>query len=147
MKPVRLLLLVASLCAACAAQAFDFRSIGDEQAVMFDAPSQRGSKRFIAPPGMPVEVVHTAHGWSKVRDAAGDLLWVESKTISTKRTVVVTAVSATVRARPDESASPVFVASKGVLLDVVESGTSGWIKVRHRDGQDGYVRARGVWGG
>ncbi|MBS1169924.1 MAG: hypothetical protein H6R01_842 [Burkholderiaceae bacterium] len=146
MTPVRLLFLAASLCAAQPVLAFDFRSVGEEPAIMYDAPSTRGIKRFIAPPGMPVEVVHTAPGWSKVRDAVGDMAWVESKSISAKHTVVVTAASAVVRARPDEAAPPVFSASKGVLLDIVEPVVSGWVKVRHRDGEVGHVRASQVWG-
>ncbi|MEA5097969.1 MAG: SH3 domain-containing protein [Burkholderiaceae bacterium] len=148
MKPGRLLLLAASLLAAAAAtaQTFEFKSIGDAPAIMYDAPGNRSIKRFIAPPGMPVEVVHAAHGWSKVRDASGDLNWVESKAISAKRTVVVTAVSAKVHAQPSSNASVVFAADKGVLLDIAEPITSSWIKVRHRDGQTGYVRAAEVWG-
>lgn len=147
MKPAHLFFFAAaSLGVASAAQAFDFRSIGDAPAVMYDAPSQRGIKRFVAPPGMPIEVVHSAHGWHKVRDAAGDLAWVEAKAVTSKRSVVVTAANAVVRARPEESAAPVFTASKGVLMERIEPVTSGWLKVRHRDGQTGHVRAADVWG-
>ena len=35
---------------------------------------------------------------------------------------------------------------KNVSLDYLEAAPGGWIKVRHRDGQSGYVRANQVWG-
>jgi len=146
MNPLRLVFVAALLFAAGAAHAFDFKAIGDAPAVMFDAPTQKGIKRFIAPPGMPVEVVHVSGSWSKVRDAGGDMTWVETKALSAKRTVVVMAVNAKIRARAEESASLVFSADKGVLLDIAEPVSSGWIKVKHRDGQGGYIRVSEVWG-
>ena len=60
---------------------------------------------------------------------------------------------AEVRANPDEAAPLVFRAEQNVLLDLAESATSpattaapGWVKVRHRDGQTGYVRVNQVFG-
>jgi hypothetical protein len=40
----------------------------------------------------------------------------------------------------------VFTASKGVLLELAEPITSSWIKVKHRDGETGYLKASEVWG-
>ncbi|MEN3295335.1 MAG: hypothetical protein V7642_4588 [Burkholderiales bacterium] len=101
---------------------------------------------FIAPPGMPVEVVLTYGDWSKVRDAGGDLSWVESKTLTPKRNVVVIANSARVRAAADDSAQVVFTAEKSVLLDLLDTAGAGWLRVKHRDGQGGFVKAAEVWG-
>ena len=147
MKLHHLSALVALMLTTVAAQAFDFKAIGDAPAVMYDAPTNKGIKLFIAPPGMPVEVVHVSESWSKVRDATGAMSWVETKVLGAKRTVVVTVANAKVRARPDDAAQLVFSADKGVLLDISEPVASGWIKVRHKDGQDGYLRATDVWGG
>jgi SH3-like domain-containing protein len=131
---------------AGAAHALDFKSVGAHPAVLYDAPSAKGRKMFVAPPGMPVEVVLTYGDWSKVRDAGGDLSWVESKTLMPKRSVVVLANSARVRASADDSAQVVFTAEKNVLLDLLDTAGSGWLKVRHRDGQGGFVKAAEVWG-
>lgn len=147
MKTVRLALLAAALLpVAGAVHALEFKSVGAAPAVLFDAPSAKGRKMFIAPRGMPVEVVLTYGEWTKVRDARGDLAWVESKLLTPRRNVVVSAASARVRAAAEESAPIVFTADKGVLLDMVDPASSGWIKVRHRDGQAGFVRAAEVWG-
>lgn len=128
------------------AAAMDFRSVGAQPAVLHDAPTEKGRKVFVAPPGMPVEVVLSYGEWTKVRDAAGDLAWVESKMLSPKRHVVVRAGSARIRAAAGEGAPLVFTADKGVLLELLERPASGWVRVRHRDGQAGFVRAAEVWG-
>lgn len=147
MRHMRLVVLSAALlCAAGTVHALEFKSVGAAPAVLYDAPSAKGRKVFVAPRGMPVEIVLTYGEWAKVRDASGDLAWVESKHLTTKRNVVVSAASARVRASAEESAQIVFTADKGVLLELVDPASAGWIKVRHRDGQSGYVRAAEVWG-
>lgn len=147
MKAARLFLLsAATLCAAGAAHALEFKSVGAAPAVLYDAPSAKGRKVFVAPRGMPVEVVLTYGEWAKVRDAGGDLAWVESKMLTPKRTLVVKAASARVRESAADTAPVAFIADKGVLLDMLEPAGNGWIKVRHRDGQSGFVKAAEVWG-
>lgn len=146
MQSIRLLTLAALLVSASSAHAIDFKSVGAAPAVLYDAPSAKGIKLFVAPRGMPVEVVLTYGEWTKVRDAGGDLSWIESKALSSKRSLIVIAANAKVRASADDNASPVFSADKGVLLELLEPGAAGWIKVRHRDGQSGFIRAAEAWG-
>lgn len=147
MKFARLVLIPATmLCAAGAAHALEFKSVGAAPAVLHDAPSARGRKVFVAPRGMPVEVVLTYGEWTKVRDASGDLAWVESKALTSRRNVVVSAANARMRASAEESAPVAFTADKGVLLELIDPAAAGWVKVRHRDGQTGFVRAAEVWG-
>jgi SH3-like domain-containing protein len=128
------------------AHALDFKSVGAAPAVAYDAPSEKGRKVFVAPRGMPVEIILTYGEWTKVRDAAGDLFWIESKALTPKRMVVVSAANAKIHAGPDDSAALVFSADKGVLLELAEPVSSGWLKIRHREGQSGYVKAVDVWG-
>ncbi|RJG04900.1 hypothetical protein D3870_01650 [Noviherbaspirillum cavernae] len=148
MKSARLVALAALALsvAAGAAHALDFKSVGANPAVLYDAPSAKGRKVFVAPRGMPVEVVLTYGDWTKVRDAAGDLSWVESKMLTAKRSLIVSANSAKVRASAEDGAALAFTADKGVLLDRLDPAASGWVKVRHRDGQAGFVKASEVWG-
>lgn len=128
------------------AQALDFRSVGASPVVMYDAPSAKGGKLSVAPRGMPLEVVFTSGAWSKVRDMSGDMSWVESKDLVTRRNLIVRVANAKIRATADESAALVFSADKNVLLEMAEPATAGWVKVRHRDGQIGYVKVAEVWG-
>jgi SH3-like domain-containing protein len=54
--------------------------------------------------------------------------------------------SAQVRATPDDQAPLVFEAERDVVLELVEVVPAGWAKVKHRDGQSGFLRATQVWG-
>ena len=141
-----LLLALAGMAASASAAAAEFRSIGATPAVLYDAPSEKGRKVFVAPRGMPVEVVLSYGEWTKVRDAGGDLSWVESKNLTPKRMLVVTAAGAKLRAAADDNAPVVLTADRGVLLELTDPVVSGWLKVRHRDGAAGFVRATDVWG-
>ena len=138
--PVLLMLACAQACAA------DFRSVGAPSVVLYDAPSVKGAKRYIAPRGMPVEIVSRYGDWVKVRDADGELAWTESKGLSARRNVVVKTVSAKVRAAPDDNGAILMTADKGVLLELVDPQASAWVRVRHEDGVAGFVRASEVWG-
>jgi SH3-like domain-containing protein len=96
------------LCSASLASAGEFRSIGENATPMYDAPSVKASKLFVASRFYPVEVIVQVDSWTKVRDAAGELSWVEKKALSDTRTVVVTAALADVRQRADDAAPLAF---------------------------------------
>ena len=143
------------------ARAAEFRSVGDAPAIAYDAPSAKARKLFVASRDYPIEVIVNIEGWVKVRDAAGDLFWLEKKALSERRMLLVTVPQAEVRQTPDDSAAVVFRAQTGVVLEwqdpsVSATGAmpaasaasvmSGWVRVRHRDGSQGFVRASQVWG-
>ena len=143
---MRRLLIALLLAAASAAQAGEFRSIAENATPMYDAPSAKANKLFAASKYYPVEVIVQVDNWTKVRDAAGNLAWVEKKALSETRTAVVTATLADVREKADDGAPVIFQARQGVALEIVELGAGPWVKVHHRDGQTGFVRANQVWG-
>lgn len=132
---------------ACAGSAADFRSVAENAAVLYDAPSAKARKLYVVGHGYPVEVVVVVEGWSKVRDASGELTWIESKHLADKRTVLVRTPLAQVREAASDAAPLVFEAQQDVLLELLGIASGGWLRVRHRDGQAGYVRAAQVWGG
>lgn len=142
----RAAVLCALTFAAAPAWALEFRSVAEPGAVMFDAPSQKARPLFLVARGTPVEVVVSLEGWTKVRDAAGDIAWMEKKSLAEKRMLIVTARSAEVRTQAEAAAALAFEAEKDVLLELVEAGPPGWARVRHRDGLSGFVRANQVWG-
>jgi SH3-like domain-containing protein len=129
-----------------AAMAIEFKSVGADPIVAYDAPGAKGRKVFVAPRGMPVETILTYGDWTKVRDSAGDLFWLESKGLTSKRMLIVKTANAKIHATADESSPVTFSTDKGVLLELAEPVVSGWIKVKHRDGQTGYVKVSDVWG-
>lgn len=113
---------------------------------MYDAPSVKANALFVANRFYPVEVIVQVDNWTKVRDVAGDLAWVEKKNLSGMRTVVVTVALADVRQKAGDDAPLAFQVRQGVALEVVELGVGPWVGVRHRGGQTGFVRADQVWG-
>ncbi len=139
-------LLAAGACGAAAAN--EFRAIA-APAPMYDGPSKAARKLYAAPRGMPVQVVSTLGQWVKVRDASGEVLWVERTDLADRRAVVTTAI-ATVRRDPNDAAAIVMTADRGVLLDLADPAAgespAGWVRVRHRDGVAGFVRSGEVWG-
>ena len=132
--------------AAAASLAADFKTVGNAPVILYDAPSTEGAKLFVAPRGMPLEVVLTYGEWVKVRDVNGDLAWTQARGLSNKRQVVVRLPGLKVRTAPQDDASIGFIADKGTLLEVTESIASGWIKIRHQDGQSGYLKSTDIWG-
>ena len=137
--------LAALLLAAGPAAALDYRSLA-EPAVMYDAPSVKAQPLFVIARYTPVEVVVAVEGWLKVRDATGSLAWIEKRAVVEQRTLLASVARAQVRSQPEANASMVFEAEKGVALELIEAAPPGWAKVKHRDGQTGFVRANQVWG-
>jgi SH3-like domain-containing protein len=131
---------------AGAGAAADFRSVAENAAVLYDAPSAKAKKLYVVSHGYPVEVLVLVEGWSKVRDVSGELTWIESRQLSDKRTVMVRTPLAQVREAADDNAPIAFQAQQNVLLELLEVASGGWLRVRHRDGQSGYVRVAQVWG-
>ena len=134
------------LLAAPAVFAYDFKSVGNAPVILYDTPSPKATRMYLAPRGMPLQVLSSYGDWVKVRDANGDLAWTEAKGLSARRNLVVRTPGAKVFAGPDEASQVLMTADKGVVLELVDPTALGWIRVRHRDGIAGYVRQNDVWG-
>ena len=144
MKHARALLAVSVL--AGVAQAAEYRAVGDKPAILYDAPSLKADRLFVAARYYPFEVLVKLDQWTKVRDANGEVAWVENRGLGERRMVLVNVPLADVRAAPDLQAALVFEAYRQVLLEALEPPADGWVKVRHRDGQLGYIRTAHLWG-
>ncbi|HTP94579.1 MAG TPA: SH3 domain-containing protein [Burkholderiales bacterium] len=132
--------------AASVTWAAEYRSVADAGAILYDAPSVKARKLYVVGAGYPVEIAVTVEGWTKVRDASGELNWVESRLLSERRTVLVRTGVADARESPNDTAPLVFRAEQNVVLDPIEPAADGWLRVRHRDGQTGYIRTSQLWG-
>ncbi|MBK7463092.1 MAG: hypothetical protein IPJ50_10640 [Betaproteobacteria bacterium] len=137
-------LLLAS--AASAALAVDYRSVSVPAAILYDSPSQQGKKLYLIKAQTPVEVVVRLEGWFKVRDAEGSLAWIESRSLAERRMLVVTAPRGEIRQSDKPEAPLVAELDKWVAVEFVEAASPGWAKVRHKDGEAGYIRSTQVWG-
>ena len=132
--------------AALPAWGAEFRALGDRPAILYDAPSTRADRLFVASRLYPFEVLVKLDQWTKVRDANGEVAWVENAALGSRATVLVTVPLADVRQAASVQSPLVFEAYKQVILEVLEPPANEWVKVRHRDGQQGYIRLSHVWG-
>ena len=126
--------------------ALEYLSLADNAVIMYNAPSIKADKLYVASRHLPVEAVVRVEGWIKVRDSSGTLSWVEQKAISGKRFVVVIEQKAQVYQAADINSTLLFWAQKDVVFEWLENSSNGWVKVRHRNGQSGYVKTNQIWG-
>jgi SH3-like domain-containing protein len=146
-------LVLAALLACGVSVAAEYRTTTEAPTLLYDAPSAKARPLFVYGRDVPLEVLVVVEGWTKIRDVGGAFGWIPNKQLADKRVLLVRVAVAEVRANPDEAAPLVFRAEQNVLLDLAESAASpgttatpGWVKVRHRDGQAGYVRVSQVFG-
>lgn len=135
------------------APAAEYRATADAPAVLYDAPSAKAKPLFVYGRDVPMEVLVAVEGWTKVRDAGGTIGWLAGKSLADKRVLLVRPAVADVRAAADEASPVTFRVEQNVILELAEPATSpsttvapGWVKVRHRDGQVGFVRVSQVFG-
>lgn len=145
-RPLRQVALLALLCGASTACAVDYVSVGESSAILYDAPSLKAKKLFVVNRYMPFEQIVTLDNWVKVRDRSGGLYWIEKRVLSSKRYVFALPPLLDVRAEPDSGSPRLFQVRQQVVLERLESTGTGWLKVRHQDGETGYVRSTEVWG-
>ena len=146
-------LAMAAIALPAIAGAAEYRVTAESPAVLYDAPSAKAKPLFVYGRDVPMEVLVTVEGWTKVRDSSGTIGWFAGKSLNERRVLLVRTGTADVRAKPEDAAPVVFRAEQDVLLELAEGATSpattgqpGWVKVRHRDGQTGFIRVNQVFG-
>ena len=139
-------LFVMTVLAAPNVVAFDFKTVGTAPAILYETPSAKGNKLYVAPPGMPLQVMIAYGEWVKVRDMNGDVAWTQARSLSPQRNVLVRTPGGRVHAGPDAASAVLMTADKGVLLELVDPNALVWARVRHRDGVVGYIKVSDIWG-
>jgi SH3-like domain-containing protein len=128
------------------AQAFEFVSVA-EPSILYDAPSLKANKLFVATRYLPLEKIVSLDNWVKVRENSGKLFWIEKRSLSSKRFVMVKVPVASVHENPDAASAITFQVPQPVALEWLSDTGSGWLKIRHLDGATGYIKLSEVWGG
>ena len=141
-----LLLIVLSIFYGRATAGIEFLSISDEAIILYDAPSLKAEKLYVVSRHLPVEAVVNTTYWVKILDHSGSMAWVEKKALSKQRYVIVIVPLADIYQDANKNATRVFQAQEQVVLEWIETTDTGWVKVRHRDGQTGYISITQVWG-
>ena len=103
--------------------------------------------------GNKVTILETSNGWMKIKTSGGTIGWVSSSYIqvsntstsqpstdsSTSYKATVNATSLNVRKGAGTSYSVITKLSKGTVVDVLESASNGWKKVKTSGGTIGWV--------
>lgn len=140
-------LLLTLMLLPLSATALEFRSVTEHKTVLYDAPSASAKKTLILSQFYPLEVIVNLGDWIKVRDAQGTINWIEAKHLSNKRTLMVVAAHAEIRADASATSALVATLEKGVVLEMVDQKlTNGWLQVKHRDGATGFILVTSLWG-
>jgi len=139
-------LALVALLASVPVYAADYVSVAENAAVLYDAPSLKAKKLFVASRFLPLEQVVVLDNWVKVRDASGSLAWIEKRVLSNRRFVSVSAPMAALRQEPGDQTVVIAQVKQRVALERLENTGTGWLKVRHQDGATGYLRSSEVWG-
>ncbi len=139
--------VVASLLLALAAPAWALDFVSTMRpAILYDAPSSAAVKVGIVSSDYPLEKVVSTSGWIKVRDETGKLSWVEESALGSKHTLLVNVPVAQIMEKPAENSPVRARVSRGVVLEIQQAAEAGWVKVRHANGQEGYIKLQEVWG-
>lgn len=146
LDPLRFVVLFMLLYGANTVHAIDYVSVSESSAILYDAPSTKAKKMFVVNRYMPFEQVVALDNWVKVRDRSGALYWVEKRLVSNKRYVFALPPLLDVFAEPDFGAPRLFRVRQQIALERLDSTGTGWVKVRHQDGNVGFVRSTDVWG-
>ena len=115
-----------------------------EPAVLYSGLSEKSPPLAIFESNYPLRSISRINQWEKVETADKVVGWIKSEYLEEAELGVVTADSAEVRAQPQPDARVVFVAEKGVMLEVVDDDSK-WLQVRHEEGEIGYVLKSQIW--
>lgn len=139
--------LLALMLLPLSALALEFKSVANHKAVLYDAPSASAKKILILGQYYPLEVIVNLGDWIKVRDAQGAISWIEAKNLGAKRTAMVVVNNAQIRAEANASSPLLATLDKDVVLEIADAKlSSGWLKVKHRDGVTGFILVTTIWG-
>ncbi|MBM5572078.1 MULTISPECIES: SH3 domain-containing protein [Deefgea] len=127
------------------AHAVEYRSTARHGVIFYDAPADTATKRFILSANIPLEVMNEQGDWIRVRDRDGTLSWIKKSDVSLRRFVQANRLS-DVRQAADTHSPILFKVERNVLLERLDTSNTGWVKIKHRDGQTGYIRIEDVWG-
>jgi SH3-like domain-containing protein len=144
MKIFRCLLLAVIVLGVGTALAAERVSISADIANVRAQPNTQSDTLWQVEKYHPLLVVDKRGEWYHIKDFEGDTGWVHSSLVDKTPAVIVKVQRANVRTGPGTQYDLVFDAQKGTPFKVLE--TKGpWKKIRHADGDEGWIFSTLVW--
>jgi SH3-like domain-containing protein len=142
-KIVLLVMLCVTLCAGEAAARR--LAVSVSKANMRSGPGTKHEILWSVGKYYPVDTLKKSGSWYKIRDFEGDEAWIHESLLKKIPAIIVKAPLVNVREKPSTDSRILFQAEKGVSFKRL--GKMGdWFKVRHADGDIGWIHKSLVWG-
>lgn len=93
----------------------------------------------------PVDIINKSGNWCQIRDFEGDTGWIYRSLLKKIPAVIVKGDRVNVREGPGTSFKVLFQAEKGVSFKLLKRKKK-WLKVKHADGDVGWIHTGLVWG-
>ncbi len=133
------------ICFATPAFAAKFISVRVDNANVRTGPSKNKPVKMELFSGYPLKVLDTSGEWYHIVDFEGDKGWIHKSIVQSQNSVIVTAKDfMNMRSQPSKTAKVIANVDRGVVLKVIKKQGS-WLKVRHRDGVEGWMYASLLW--
>ncbi len=94
--------------------------------------------------GLPVEIIDEFEDWRRVRDHDGTVGWVHRFMLVSRRTVLVTGQTRTLRRRPEPAATGLAYLEAGVIADLKDCHKA-WCLIEAQ-GFDGWLHRTEIFG-
>ncbi len=92
----------------------------------------------------PVIITLKEGDWYKIKDFENDIAWVHKSLLEKADCVITKKDKCNVRSKGSMKGSVVFTVDKGVPFKVLQK-TGNWIKIKHADGDIGWIYNTLVW--
>lgn len=92
----------------------------------------------------PVQIIKKSGHWYQFSDFEGDAGWVYAKLLGKQSTVITIKDRCNVRSGPGTKYPVTFTSEKGVAFKVIKKQGK-WIKIRHSDGDQGWIYKTLIW--
>lgn len=92
----------------------------------------------------PVKIIKKTGSWCYFSDYEGDKGWIYEKILTKDQAVIAVKDKCNVRSGPGTTFDIIFTLEKGVPLKVIEEKDK-WLKIRHADGDHGWIHKMLVW--
>jgi len=126
-------------------QAADIVRVKVKQANLRSGPGTKFEKMWNAPMNYPYQVVERKGKWLKVQDFSGYEDWIYGPLTDESPAVVVKVKQANIRKGSSTNDEIVFTADMGVPFLVLDK-KGDWLRVRHEDGDEGWIYQNLIWG-
>lgn len=93
---------------------------------------------------MPVEIIAEFENWRRIRDWEGAIGWVHQRTLTGRRSIIVTGQIRTLRRKP-RSDAPAVARAEPKIVGRLLSCRKSWCRVDIQ-GHRGWLRRRAFWG-